>query len=161
MLRFVLATSALAFCLVSPAAAEVTNAMSFFEGRTESVGTIKLMMKKQYVSKAIGNGEIRPDGSLILVQRVQDAGARPKERRWHMRQVGPGRYSGTMSEAKGPVTVEEIDGKYRFRFKMEGSVSVEQWLIPSADGRSAQSKMTIKKFGMRVGSSTGTVRRLD
>ena len=135
--------------------------MSFFEGRTESIGTVRLVTKKPFQSKAIGKGEIRDDGSLVLVQRVYDQGEQPRDRRWHMRKVAPGRYTGTMSEAKGPVTVEEVKGNYRFRFRMDGSVSVEQWLIPSPDGRSAHSKVSIRKYGIPVGSSSGIIRKLD
>lgn len=144
-----------------PAAAAKTDPMQFFEGRTESIGTVRLVMKKPFQSKAIGEGEIKPDGSLVLVQRVYDQGEQPRVRRWHMRRVGEGRYSGTMSEAKGPVTVEEIDGKYRFRFRMDGSVSVEQWLIPAPDGQSARSKITIRKYGIHVGSSNAVIHKLD
>ena len=155
------AACALALCCASPATAESNDPMSFFEGRTESIGTVRLAMKKPFKSKAIGEGKIRADGSLLLVQRVYDEGEQPRERRWHVRRVGPGRYKGTMSEAKGPVTVEEIDGKYRFRFRMDGSVSVEQWLIPADDGQSARSKLTIRKYGIQVGSSNGVIHKLD
>ena len=85
----------------------------------------------------------------------------PRERRWRMRAVGPGRYAGTMSEAKGPVTVEEIGDRFRFRFRMEGSVFVEQWLTPMPDGRSARSVVTIRKYGIKVGSSDAVIRKLD
>ena len=143
------------------AASDEQDPLRFFEGRTESVGTVKIAMRKPYHSRAIGKGEILPDGTLILVQRVEDQGQLAKERRWKMRKVGPGRYTGTMSEAKGPVTVEEVKGNYRFRFRMDGSVSVEQWLIPSPDGRSAHSKVSIRKYGIPVGSSNGIIRKLD
>ena len=135
--------------------------LRFFEGRTESVGTVKLVMKKPFRSRSIGRGTIRADGSLHLVQRVEDQGQPPHERRWHIRKVAPGRFSGTMSEAKGPVTIEEVNGRYRFNFKMKGNVSVEQWLIPLADGKSARSRVSIRKFGVTVGRSEGTIRKLD
>jgi len=151
----------LAMTLATPAASENTDPMRFFEGRTESVGMIKLAMKKPFRSRAIGKGQIMPDGSLSLVQRVEDQGEQPRERRWHMRKVGPGRYTGTMSEARGPVTVEEVDGRYRFQFRMDGSVAVEQWLIPAPDGRSAKSKIIIRKYGIRVGGSDSLIRKLD
>ena len=147
--------------LALPASAAMESPLVFFEGKTESVGTVKLAMKKPFKSRSIGRGQIKSDGSLDLVQRVEDEGQPPRERRWRMRRVGPGKFTGTMSEAKGPVTVEEVDGKYRFRFRMDGSVAVEQWLIPAADGKSARSKVTIKKFGLRVGSSDAVIRKLD
>ena len=155
------AALALAMALAAPAAAEETNAMRFFEGRTESVGTVKLLMNKPFQSRAIGKGEIMPDGSLHLVQRVEDQGQQPRERRWRMRQVAPGRYTGTMSEARGPVTVDTVAGRYRFRFRMEGNVSVEQWLTPMPDGQSARSRVTIRKYGVLVGRSDGVIRKLN
>lgn len=143
------------------AAALPNNPLSFFEGRTESVSTVKIVAKKPFRSRAIGKGQIKSDGSLELIQRVEDEGQQPRERRWHMRQVSPGHYTGTMSEAAGPVTVEEIEGRYRFRFRMQGSVAVEQWLTPLPDGRSARSVTSIRKYGIRVGGSDGYVRKLD
>jgi len=147
--------------LAVPAHAGVEDPLAFFAGRTESIGTVKLAMKKPFRSRAIGKGEIRPDGSLDLVQRVEDQGQLPRERHWRIRQVGPGRFTGTMSEAKGPITVEEIGGRFRFRFRMEGNVAVEQWLIPAADGRSVRSKVSIRKYGIPVGNSDAVIRKLD
>ena len=149
------------FAQAPAAAAKLGDPLRFWEGRTESVGTIKLIMKKPYQSRSYGRGKIREDGSLDLVQRVEDEGKPPKERRWRIRQVAPGRYTGTMSEAIGPVTIEEVGGRYRFRFKMDGGVSVEQWITPSADGKSGANKVTIKKYGMTVGRSEGSVRKVD
>jgi hypothetical protein len=136
-----------------------TDPMRFFEGRTESVSTIKLIMKKPFHSRSLGRGEI-DNGVLNLVQRVNDEGKPPFERRWRMRQVAPGRFSGTMSEAIGPVTVDEVGGRYRFRFRLKGNLSVEQWLIPLPGGKVARSKTSIRKLGMTVGRSEGTVRKL-
>ena len=154
----------MAFLAVSPnvvAAQQKIDALRFFEGRTESVSTIKLMMRRPYKSRSIGRGEIKADGTLHLVQRVEDEGKPPHDRRWHIREVEPGKFVGTMSEAKGPVTVEEVDGRYRFRFKMKGNVAVEQWVTPLPGGRSASSKVTIRKLGITVGQSEGTIRKLD
>ena len=145
----------------SASAAAFEDPLRFFEGRTESIGTVKIAMKKAFRSRAIGRGEIAADGTLNLVQRVEDEGQLPKERRWKMRKVAPGRYTGTMSEARGPVTVEEVDGRDRFRFRMEGNVAVEQWLIPAKDGRSAASKITIRKYGVLVGRSDAVIRKVD
>ncbi len=141
------------------AGSEPSDPMRFFEGKTESLSTIKLVARRAYRSRTMGRGEIR-DGVLHLVQRVHEDGKAPYERSWRMRQVGPGRYSGTMSEARGPVTAEEFNGRYRFRFKMKGNVAIEQWLAPLPGGKSALSKLTIRKFGMTVGRSEGTIRKL-
>ena len=136
------------------------DALRFFEGKTESIATIKLVMKKPYKSRSIGRGEIKPDGSLNLVQRVEEEGKPVHDRRWHIREVEPGKFTGTMTEAKGPVTIDEINGRYRFRFKMKGNISVEQWVTPLPGGKTASTKVTIRKMGITVGSSEGTIRKV-
>jgi hypothetical protein len=136
-----------------------SDPMRFFEGKTESLSTIKLIMRKPYRSRTLGDGEI-DDGVLRLVQRVHEDGKAPFERQWRMRQVAPGRFAGTMSEAKGPVTVEQVGDHYRFRFKLKGNVSIEQWLMPLPGGKTARSKLTVRKLGMKVGYSEGVVRKL-
>ncbi len=139
--------------------AQLSDPMRFFEGRTESTSIVKLIMRKPFSSRSMGDGEIS-SGVLNLTQQVHDEGKKPYDRHWKMRQVGPGRFSGSMTEAVGPVLAEEVDGRYRFRFKIKGNVSVEQWLMPLPGGREARSKTTIRKFGMTVGKSEGTVRKL-
>ena len=160
-LRASLVAAASASILSSPvAAAESIKPLRFFEGRTEGAGTIKLFMKKAYRSHSLGRGVIEPDGSLVLVQQVEDDGKPPRVRRWLIRQTGPGHYSGTMSEAAGPVTIDEVGGNYRFRFKMKGNFAVEQWLIPLPGGMAARNSMKVRRFGMTVGTSDGTIRKI-
>lgn len=133
--------------------------LQFFEGRTTTHSTVKLAMRKPFASRSIGIGQIAADGSLYLVQQVEDEGKKRFQRVWRMHQVAPGRFSGTMSEAVGPVVVEEVGNRYRFRLRMKGGVNVEQWLTPLADGISAKSETTIRKFGMVVGHSNGVIKR--
>jgi hypothetical protein len=133
----------------------------FFEGVTESVGTLKVMMRRPMHTRSIGRGQIEPDGALSLVQRVEDEGRPPYVRRWLIRQIAPRRFAGTMSEAAGPVAVDEIGARFRFRFRMNGSVSVEQWLTPLPGGRTATSDMTVRKFGIAVASAQGVVRKIS
>jgi hypothetical protein len=154
--------------LLAPAAPAATAAaanisvdpMHFFVGRTETVGQVKVMFHKGYATRSTGQGRIQPDGSLLLVQQVFDAGKPPHERRWRVRQTGPGRYAGTMSEAVGPVTIDRIGDRYRFRFRMVGRLSVEQLLVPLAGGRAASSSVKVRKFGMVVATTDGIVRKI-
>jgi len=143
------------------AAQQATDPFSFFEGVTESVGILKIVMHRAVHTMSIGRGEIRPDGSLSLVQRVEDEGRAPYVRRWLIKQVAPRRFVGTMSEATGPVTIDEVGDRFRFRLTMKGGLSVEQWLTPLPGGRSATSDMTVRKFGIAVASSQGTVRKIS
>ena len=152
---------AAAAMLPSPAGAErESDPLRFFEGRTEYTSTVKVIARKPYHSRTIGIGEITPDGALYLIQRIDEDGKKTSNRSWRIRQVGPGRFTGTMSDARGPVVVEQVGDRYRFRFKMKGSIAIEQWLTPLPDGRSARSRLTIRKLGVKVGSSDGMIRKV-
>ena len=144
----------------TPAAAEsLVHPLHFFEGWTESSGTVKTVLRKAYHTRSSGRGRIEPDGTLSLVQKVEDEGKPPRERRWRIRQTGSGHFVGTMSEASGPVAIDEVGGRYRFRFKMKGNLSVEQWLAPLAGGLTARNSMTVRKLGMTVATGEGTIRK--
>ncbi len=77
-----------------------------------------------------------------------------------MKQVAPGHFLGIMSQASGPVTIDLIGGRYRFRFRMVGGLSVEEWLTPLPGGKTATSSISVHKFGIPVASSEGMVRKI-
>ncbi len=161
MRSILLAVVALMFA--APAAAYASAAespLAFFEGRTISEGTTKILMRKPYEARSQGVGRIEADGTLNLVQQVHEGDQPRKERRWRMRQVAPGRFAGTMSEAIGPVSVEKVGARFRFRFRMKGGLHVEQWLTPLADGMSARSTLTVRKLGIAVATGEALIRRI-
>lgn len=132
--------------------------LRFFEGRTETQGLIKVVFQKPYRGRSVGLGRIEPDGSLTLVQKVLDEGKPPHERRWSVRQVGPGKFTGTMSDATGPVTIQQVGERYRFRFTMD-KMGVDEWLTPMADGKSAKINIQVRRFGIVVATTEGTIRK--
>jgi hypothetical protein len=144
----------------SPVAVPGGNPMEFFEGRTEGSGMVRILLRKPAATKSVGHGKMGSDGTMTLVQRVEEPGRPAHERRWKIRRTGATRFAGTMSDAVGPVTIEEIDGRYRFRFKLKGNLSVEQWLTPLPGGKVARNSMTIRKLGVKVGSGDGMIRRV-
>ena len=160
-LRVLLPVAAVTLVGASAPAAQPVKPMQFFEGRTEGSGIVRVFLKKSYRTRSVGTGRIQPDGSLVLVQRVEDDGKPARSRHWKVRQIGPRRYTGTMSEAVGPVTIDQVGARYRFRFKMKGHLSVEQWLAPLPGGKSANNSMTVRKFGVAVGNGEGTIRKVS
>jgi len=153
--------SLLSVALGLAASASAKDPMLFFAGRTEGDGTMTVTMRKGYRSQTHGHGRIEADGSLFLAQQVEEEGKPPRQRIWRIRRLAEGRYTGTMSEAEGPVAIEAIDGRYRFRFGMKGGLSVEQWLIPIGDGSAVQSRLTARKFGITVARGDGIIRKIS
>jgi hypothetical protein len=162
MNRIHLALAALIlFAIGAPAAAlQRVDPLRFFSGQTETEGTVKILFNKPFRSRSFGQGRIEPDGSLTLVQRVEDEGKPPRERRWRVREVGSGRWAAAMSDAVGPVAIDQVGDRYRFRFRMKGNLAVEQWLAPLPGARTARTVTRARKFGMTVMTSEGTVHKL-
>jgi hypothetical protein len=145
----------------APASAQQQiNPLRFFEGWAENHGTVQVMFKKPYRTRSVGHGRIEQDGSLTLVQRVEDEGQAPQERRWRVREASPGRFIATMTEAVGPVIIEKVGNRYRFRFKMKGNLNVEQWLTPLPGGMAARNSTKIRRLGLTVATVEGLIRKL-
>jgi hypothetical protein len=160
MRSVLLAAVTLALCAPASAAPSSAGPLVFFEGRTVSEGTTKIVMRKPYRARSHGIGRIEPDGTLHLVQQVEEGGEPRKERRWRIRQVAPNRFAGTMSEAVGPVTVDQVGARFRFRFRIKNGLAVEQWLTPLPDGKSAKSTLTVRKLGISVASGESMIRKI-
>ncbi len=135
--------------------------LSFFEGRTETAGTIRVLMRKPYRTRSVGHGRMERDGSLTLVQRVHDDDGQPsRERRWKVRRLGAQRFTAAMTEAVGPVQIDKVGQSYRFRFKMKGNLTAEQWMTLLPGGRSARNTLKVRRMGITVATSTGVVRKV-
>ncbi|HEY5724189.1 MAG TPA: hypothetical protein VIT45_17905 [Allosphingosinicella sp.] len=142
-------------------AAPTASPLHFFEGKTDTESTTKIMMSKPYRTRSLGEGRIESDGSLTMVQQVAEPGKPVRQRRWHVRQVAPGRFAGTIwDETTHKVVIEEVGARYRLRLKIKGGLNVEQWLTPLPGGRSARSLMVVKKLGIVVARGEGTIRKL-
>ena len=155
------AACALPASTAQPASFRQLDPLHFFEGRTESVTTVKVLAQKPHISRSRGVGRIKADGTLELVQYVKEEGKTEFQRLWRIRQSAPGRYVGAMSQAKGPVTIEKVGDSYVFRFAMDGNLKAEQWLTPQGDFTSARMRLTVRKFGIRVAHSEGWIRRVQ
>jgi hypothetical protein len=154
-----------AFSFVPPhkdlaAATPVFDAEKFFVGKTEGRGVVKSALASRASVHDISVGRIE-QGVLILEQKVQRQGKPVEQRRWRMRKLGPGKYTGTISDAEGPVQGEVSGNCIRMRYKMKkGGVQVEQFLYLQPDGRSAINHMTFRKFGIPVATVEETIRKI-
>lgn len=134
----------------------------FFLGRTEGVGTLKLMMSKPETVRVRSHGYVEKDGTLVLDQIVERPSEEPERREWRFRKLGPGRYAGTLSVAKGPVTVALSGNRLHLKYRLKkGNVGVEQWVYLQPGGRSAVNRMTLHRMGMKVGTLDDTIRKMD
>lgn len=132
----------------------------FFAGRTHGDGRLKILTKGAKSVTVEGRGRIEGD-TLVLDQVVQEEGKPPRERRWRIRQDSPGHYSGTLTDAKGPILATIDQGRLHIEFTMQNGMPTEQWLTLSPDGGIAQNRLTVKKLGIVVAALDETITKLD
>lgn len=161
------AAFALAGCSARPPGRELAAAQptfdvaQFFRGRSEGDARLKIVFKSAEPVRVRSNGVIGADGTLVLTQSVIRGTRAPEERQWHIRQIGSGRYAGTLSDAAGSVTGDVSGNRLHLSFPMKGGVHADQWIYLQAGGRIALNRMRMTKFGIEVARLDETIRKLD
>ena len=133
--------------------------VAFFTGPTQGRGALKEMLGKEKRTTTQSIGRVDKDGWLVLDQKVTVEGDPVRQRRWRLKLVSPGKYRGTLSDAKGPVEAEVSGQSARIRYVMNGGLKVEQTLIPLPGGRSISNRATFRKFGMKVATLTERIEK--
>ena len=124
--------------------------VAFFTGATQGRGELKELLGKPRKTTTQSVGRVDKDGWLVLDQKVAVEGDPLRQRRWRLKQTAPGKYSGTLSDSKGPVEAEVRGQTVRIRYVMKGNIKVEQELTAEAGGRAVINRGTFRKFGMKV-----------
>jgi hypothetical protein len=124
--------------------------VAFFTGPTQGDGKLDQIMKGTRIVTVDSVGRPERDGSLTLTQRIAMQGDLPRTRVWKFRQTAPGRYTGTLTDASGPVETRAIGRAIRIRYPMQGGLRVEQWLTALPGGKALDNRMTVHKWGVRV-----------
>ena len=126
--------------------------IAFFTGTTHGDGKLDQIMKGTRTVTVDSVGTPTADGTLTLTQRIATQGDKPRTREWTLKQVAPGRYSGELTDANGPVETIAIGRAVRIRYPMKGGLNVEQWLVALPGGRVLDNRLTVTKWGMKVAS---------
>jgi hypothetical protein len=150
----------LALLLAAAVAVEPFDPVEFFRGRTRGEGTLRPVLQKSKIIRVDSIGSEQKDGAMLLTQTIHEPGKPPRTRTWRMRRDSPGRYSGSLSDAKGPVRVTVEPGAIRIRYKDKDNLDFDQRLTP-AGSREIRNRMTIKRFGITVARYDEIIRKLD
>lgn len=158
-------TLLLGACVSTPRHADLARAepvfspAAFFTGRTTGEATLRIAFKGATPVRVEGEGHVDPDGTLVLVQHVRQGDKPVTTRSWHIRPAGPGRYTGTLTDATGPITGDVTGNLLHLRFTMKGGLDTEQWLYLQPGGQVALNRMVVRKFGVTVAALSETIRR--
>ena len=142
-----------------PDAATRFDAAAFFTGHTRGTGRLKVAMHPAQAVDVHGYGRVERDGTIVLDQTVDRPGKDPTRRQWRIREVAPGHYTGTLSDAAGPIRGDVIGGRLKLSYAMKGGLHATQWITAADDGRSAHNRMTVSKLGVPLAHLDETIRR--
>ena len=160
-----LTTLLLTACVAAPPRPDLgTNApvfdpAIFFAGNTHGDGQLRIALSGTKTVRVDGHGRSEPDGTLVLDQKVDDGGPKPKQREWRLRQTAPGHWTGTLTDANGPVSAITQGNTLHIAYPMKGGLKVEQWLYLQPDGKTALNRMSVSEKGMGVAGLEETIRR--
>ncbi len=143
------------------AAAPPFKVAEFFTGRLHGEGVLEVMMSGSRTVRVSSVGRKERDGSVVLDQEIQEEGKPLRRRSWQLREVAPGRYAGTLSDAAGPVTGIVKGNRLHLSFRMRGDMDVDQWLTLAPDGRWARNVLRVRKMGLTVAALDETIRKLN
>ena len=153
------AVAALLLVAAAPAHAAF-NPVDFFRGHTHGDGTLKVIFQSSKQIKVDSFGRSEKDGSLLLTQTIHEPGKPSRDRAWRLRQTGPNRFEGTLTDAAGPVRVDVSGEGVRIRFKGKNNLDFDQMLTPDGP-RQVRNKMRVKRFGLTVAHFNEIIRKLD
>lgn len=144
-----------------PAAEQASlDPIAFFEGRTYGTGTLKVVFDGTRPIAVESRGVRTADG-LILAQTIHEGGKPSRTREWVIRRVGSGRYSGSLTEAEGAVSLVTRGPRATIRYRMKDGLTVEQQLALQADERTILNNLEVRKWGVRVARLRETIRKLS
>jgi len=150
-----------AFLLLSAVPAHAAfNAIDFFRGKTHGEGQLKIAFQPVKTVKVDSFGYQDKDGTLVIKQTVNEPGKPLKNRQWRLRETSPGHYQGSLTDAVGPVLIEQKGDMIRIRYRSKDHMEFDQVMTP-AGPRQVRNKLKVKRLGIVVAHMDEVIRKLD
>ena len=160
-MRTLAALVAVALATPAPAAEPKLDMLAFFTGRSHAENTIKIALHGPHKLVVDSVGGRNKEGQFVLIDTVQEEGKPARKRTWVMHPDGPNHFTGSLSDASGPVDVTVSGTSATIRYVMkEGGLKVEQDLQLRPDG-TLSNHVIAKKFGLKFAQVDGTIRKQD
>lgn len=150
----------LSLLVAATSASAAFNPVEFFRGRSHGDGVLKVIFQSPERIAVDSFGASEKDGSLILRQVIHEPGKPARTRYWRMRQDGPNRFSGTLTDAAGPVQVDITADAVRIRYTAPNHLNFDQVLTP-AGSREVRNTMRVRRFGIIVAHFDEVIRKQD
>ena len=132
----------------------------FFAGRTHADNDLKIVFHR--TSKLIVDSVGRREGkNFVLVDTVHEGDKPVRTRKWVTNEVAPGHFTGTLTDATGPVDIVVNGDTATIRYVMQGGLNVVEQMQLHPDGRTLSNHVEAHRFGLQFAHVDGTIRKLD
>jgi len=132
-----------------PAGPAPLDPIAFFTGVTNGEGSLDTLIARP-VPVSVSSLGLREHGGLKLIQRIEEGDKPERVRTWTLKPAGPGRYTGTLTDAEGSVEITVTGPRAEIRYTTPGGVRIKQQLALQPDGRTILNHLEAYKFGLRV-----------
>ena len=147
-----------ALILAAAAPAQV-DIVGFFTGRTHADNDIKIVFHSAH--KLVVDTVGRREGNEFLeVDTVREEGKPVRIRTWRMREVGPNHFTGTLSDATGPVDMTVRGMTATIRYVMNGGLNIYETMQLEADGHTLSNHVEARKLGLKFARVDGVIRKI-
>jgi len=136
------------------------NPVEFFRGRTHGEGRLKAVLQPSQTITVDSLGRAEKDGTLVLEQVIRQSGKPQRTRYWRLRQTAPNRFEGTLTDAVGPVRIDQQGDRVHIRYTAKDHLVFDSWLSP-AGPRQVNNRTRVKRFGLVVAHVDEVIRKLD
>jgi hypothetical protein len=141
-----------------PAGTATLDPIAFFTGVTNGEGTLDTLIASP-VPISVASLGFREHGGLKLIQRIEEGDRPPRVRTWIMKHAGAGRYTGTLTDAQGPVAISVTGPRAEVRYVTPSGLRIRQQLALQSDGATILNRLEAYKYGIRVAVLDETIRR--
>lgn len=133
---------------------------AFFAGRTHADNDLKIVFHRttKLIVDSVGHREGR---QFILVDTVHEGDKPVRTRKWVTHEVAPGHFTGTLSDATGPVDIVVSGDTATIRYVMQGGLNIVEQMQLQRDGRTLSNHVEARKFGLKFATVQGSIRKLD
>lgn len=132
--------------------------IAYFNRRSHGDAELKVVLSSPTPVDVESFGTRDGDG-LRLRQAIREGGKPVRWREWRIAPVAPGRYSGTLTDAQGPVTITAQGPRGTIRYTMKNGMQVEQQLALQSDGRTLLNRMVVTKWAVPIAQLDETIRK--
>jgi hypothetical protein len=158
----IFAAAALLLLTAASAPPRQLDMTGFFTGKSHADNVIKIAFHGPHKLIVDSVGGRNKEGEFVLIDTVREEGKPERKRTWVMHPVGDNHFSGYLSDAVGPVDIVVSGNSATIRYTMrDGNLKVVQQIQLQGDGRTLSNHVIAKKFGLRVATVDGSIRKLD